>query len=380
MHSRFFRRGEVRPYVVLRQKQGGMAQWLESLGIRVLRDLPPEAAQQLALLALRSGLIGRDSQPGDPILAQHVLGLDFSNPLGLAAGADKDAVAIRASMRLGFGFVEAGTVTRRPQSGNPRPRLFRLEEDRAAINRMGFNGAGLEAFVRRLAALGPRRAPLGVNVGLNREGADPERDYPALIAAVALYADYVALNVSSPNTPGLRDLQSSERLRSILDAIAAKVPNRPPLLVKIAPDLTDRALEDVVESCVRSGLVAGLIVGNTTVERPAGLRSRYASESGGLSGAPLFAKSTALLARAYRIVGRDLVLIGCGGVFTGRDAFAKIRAGASLVQLYTALAYEGPAMIPRLKSELAATLHAEGFTRLSDAVGIASAELARCSS
>lgn len=353
-----------------------MASALESLGMGVLRGLPPELAQHLALFALRSGLVtGSESRPDDPILRQRVLGLDFSNPIGLAAGADKDAVAVRAFMRLGFGLVEAGTVTPRPQPGNPRPRLFRLAEDRAAINRMGFNGGGLKAFVRRISRLVRHSVPLGVNVGLNKDGADPERDYPALIAAVAPYADYVAINVSSPNTPGLRDLQAGKKLESILRAIAEAVPTRPPLLVKIAPDLSERGLEEVIAASVRGG-AAGLIVGNTTTERPPGLRSRHASEAGGLSGAPLFAKSTQMLGRAYALAAGGLVLIGCGGVFSGRDALAKIRAGAHLVQLYTALAYEGPPLIPRLKSELAAALRTEGFGRLSEAVGVDARRLA----
>lgn len=348
--------------------------------MRVLRWLPPEAAQHLALLALRSGLVGADAGPDDPTLAQRVLGLAFPNPIGLAAGLDKDAAAARALMRLGFGFVEAGTVTPLPQPGNPRPRLFRLTEDRAAINRMGFNSGGLAAFVRRLAALERHPVPLGVNIGPNREGADPERDYPRLVAAVAPHADYVALNVSSPNTPGLRDLQAGARLGSILQAIREAVPARPSLMIKIAPDLPPRGLEEIVAAAIRGG-ADGLIVGNTTLDRPPGLRSRHAAEPGGLSGAPLFAPSTALLARAHRLAAGRLVLIGCGGIFSGRDALAKIRAGARLVQLYTAFGYHGPALLPRIKSELIAALRADGFACVGDAVGVDADRLAerRCS-
>jgi dihydroorotate dehydrogenase len=309
--------------------------------LHILRRLDAERAHAAALAALRLGLGGRDAGSDDPILAQDVLGRHFRNPFGLGAGFDKDAAAVRPLMALGFGFVEAGTVTPRPQPGNPRPRLFRLPEDRAVINRMGFNSRGLQAVLRRLATLGPHPAPLGVNVGPNKEGADPERDYPALVAAVAPYADYVAINVSSPNTPGLRDLQAAHRLGAILHAINTAVPTpayagRPPLLVKIAPDLIERDLADLVETCVASG-VDGLIVGNTTIDRPPGLRSRDASEPGGLSGVPLFAKSTAILARAHELAAGRLVLIGCGGIFSGRDALAKIRAGAHLVQLYLSL-------------------------------------------
>jgi dihydroorotate dehydrogenase len=278
-------------------------------------------------------------------------------------------------MSLGFGFVEAGTVTPRPQSGNPRPRMFRLIEDEAVINRLGFNNKGIEAFVARLLALPQPLKPLGANVGVNKDGADPERDYPALIAAVAPHADYVVINVSSPNTPGLRDLQSEARLRTILDAVAARVPNRPPLLVKIAPDLSDSAIAAIVETCVAAG-AAGLIVSNTTVSRPSGLRSPAAGEAGGLSGAPLFPLATAVLARAALIARGRLVLIGVGGIRSGRDVLTKLQAGASLVQLYTSFAYHGPALLPRLKAELLAALRAEGHARVADAVGTAAERLA----
>jgi dihydroorotate dehydrogenase len=273
-------------------------------------------------------------------------------------------------MRLGFGFVETGTVTPRPQQGNPRPRLFRLEEDRAVINRMGFNNAGLEAYRARLAAL-PRPLPavLGGNIGVNKEGAVPERDYPALYAALAGVTDYIVVNVSSPNTPGLRDLQGEERLVAILDAVAAvRQPGQPPLLVKIAPDLAEDALGPVVEACAARG-VAGLIVSNTTIARPETLRSRHRREAGGLSGPPLFERSTEMLRQVHRLSRGRLALIGVGGVASGMQAYAKIRAGASLVQLYAGFAYEGPALIPRIKAELAALLRRDGLAHVADAVG-----------
>jgi dihydroorotate dehydrogenase len=296
------------------------------------------------------------------------LGLRFRNPIGLAAGFDKDAVALAPLARLGFGFVEAGTVTPRPQAGNPRPRLFRLEEDRAVINRMGFNNAGLAAYLANIARFPRGLVPVGANVGINKEGADPERDYPALIAAVAPHADYVVVNVSSPNTPGLRDLQGEARLRSILAAVNAEVPVRPPLLVKVAPDLSQAGLEAVVETCVESG-VQGLIVSNTTISRPKGLRSGQARQAGGLSGAPLFKLATDMLRIAARAAGGRLALIGVGGVSSGAEALAKIRAGASLVQLYTAFAYAGPALVGRIARELSAALEAEGFATVAEAVG-----------
>ncbi len=277
-------------------------------------------------------------------------------------------------MRLGFGFVETGTVTPRPQRGNPKPRLFRLDQDRAVINRLGFNNAGLDAYLRALQALPPHPVPLGANIGINKEGADPVRDYPALIAAVAPLVEYAVINVSSPNTAGLRDLQGEARLGEILEAVA-KVENRPQILVKIAPDLSHDGLAAVVETCVTHG-VQGLIVGNTTVTRPPGLRSPRASEAGGLSGAPLFALSNLVLARAFLLARGRLTLIGAGGVFSGADALTKIRAGASLVQLYTAFAYHGPALIEQIKTDLAAGLKAAGFERLEDAVGSAAGEFA----
>jgi len=347
---------------------------LASLALPLLRCIDPERAHGLALRALALGLGGSDTSPDDPILATEALGQRFTNPIGLAAGFDKDAVALAPLSRLGFGLVEAGTVTPRPQAGNPRPRLFRLTDDAAVINRMGFNNGGLDGYVARLAAFGPRRVPVGANVGINKEGADPERDYPALIAAVAPYCDYVVINVSSPNTPGLRDLQGEERLRAILAAVAAAVPRHPPLLVKIAPDLADDGVASVVEACVAAG-VTGLIVSNTTISRPTGLRSAHANQQGGLSGQPLFQLSTRVLARAYLLAQGRLTLIGAGGVSNGAQALAKIQAGAHLVQLYTGFAYAGPALIPRLKRELAAALRAGGFNSVAAAIGARAQEL-----
>lgn len=339
----------------------------------LMRGMDPERAHDLALRALRFGLAGADRSPDDPILATSALGLRFRNPVGLAAGFDKSGVAIAGLMRLGFGLVEAGSVTPRPQLGNPKPRLFRLVEDRSVINRMGMNNGGLAAFIARLAKLPtPRPAVLGVNVAINKDNAEPARDYPALYAAVAPFADYVTLNVSSPNTPGLRDLQGERALAEILAALAATrdaMPGRkPPILTKIAPDLAPAALEAIVGTCITHG-VEGLIVSNTTVARP-GLRSAHKGQAGGLSGPPLLAPSTEVLRQVARLAkGTELTLIGCGGVSSGADALAKIKAGASLVQLYAAFAYDGPALIPRLKRELAALLRREGFSSVSDAVG-----------
>ncbi|MEO3472913.1 quinone-dependent dihydroorotate dehydrogenase [Roseomonas sp. CAU 1739] len=344
---------------------------LASALMPLMRGLDAETAHGIALKALAAGLAGRDSGRDDPVLATEAFSLRFRNPIGLAAGFDKDAVAVVPLMRLGFGFVEAGTVTPRPQPGNPRPRLFRLAEDAAVINRMGFNNGGLDGYVARLRDLPAERpAVFGANIGINKEGADPERDYPALYAAVAPFADYVTVNVSSPNTPGLRDLQGEERLAAILDAIAATragLPRTPPLLVKIAPDLADDALGPIVQACLTRG-VAGLIISNTTIARPA-LRSAHAKEAGGLSGAPLFAPSTEVLRKVFAIARGRLTLIGVGGIATAEQAYAKIRAGASLVQMYTGFAYAGPVLPRCIADGLAALLKRDGFTSVADAVG-----------
>jgi dihydroorotate dehydrogenase len=306
-----------------------LAQW----GLALAKKLDPETAHRLSLKALNMGFAGRDSAPDDPILATRAFNRILRNPIGLAAGFDKDAVAVNPLGRLGFGFIEAGTVTPRPQPGNPKPRLFRLEQDRAVINRMGFNNGGIENFVPNLRAAMRGEVALGANIGINKENADPETDYPALVAAVAPHVDYITINISSPNTPGLRDLQSGDRLAGILAGITTKVP----VFVKIAPDLDERDLATLVAVCLSKG-VEGLIISNTTLARPDSLRGRYKTEAGGLSGAPLLARSNAMLAQAYNLAGGKLMLIGVGGIFTAEDAFAKILAGASLVQVYTGFA------------------------------------------
>jgi dihydroorotate dehydrogenase len=346
---------------------------LASTLMPLMRGMDPERAHDLALRALRFGLAGADRSADDPVLATTVLGLAFRNPIGLAAGFDKSAVAIGPLMRLGFGFVEAGSVTPRPQFGNPKPRLFRLVEDRAVINRMGMNNGGLDAFCARLAHLPrPRPAVLGCNIAINKDNAEPRRDYPALYAAVAPHADYVAINVSSPNTPGLRDLQGEALLRDILAALAetraGMAGPRPPVLVKLAPDLSPAALEPVVEAALAFG-VEGLILGNTTITRP-GLKSPHKGQAGGLSGPALRPLATEVLKRVAKLAAGRLTLIGCGGVGSGADAYEKIRAGASLVQLYAAFAYDGPALIPRIKRELAALLRRDGVCNVADAVGV----------
>ena len=344
-----------------------MAVWYRAADL-LLSRLDAETAHGLAIRALKSGLAPRDRMPDPPSLAVTVWGRTLPNPIGLAAGFDKNAEVPDAMLGLGFGLVEIGSVTPKPQDGNPRPRLFRLGEDRGVINRMGFNGAGLDAALARLSAR-PRQGFVGVNVGANKDSTDRTADYVTCAAALAPHADYLVCNVSSPNTPGLRNLQGrlqlADLLKQVQDAIAAKPV---PLLVKIAPDATDDDLDDIVAVC-RDLRMDGIIVGNTTLERPASLQSARRSEAGGLSGAPLMALSTEVLRKTARRVEKRFPLIGTGGVGSGADAYAKIRAGATLVQLYSMLVYEGPPLVRRIKDELAALLARDRFTSVADAVG-----------
>ncbi len=343
-----------------------------------LRLLPPEAAHDLTLRALALGLVRVRAAPPDPILRTQVWGRDFPNPIGLAAGFDKNALVPDAMLRFGFGFVEIGSVTPLPQAGNPKPRIFRLAADGAVINRLGFNNDGLAIVAARLAARRRRDAAsgtgiIGANIGKNRDAADAVADYEAGIRAFAPLADYLVVNISSPNTPGLRDLQRRREVTTLIERLlaarrAAAPGEPPPLLVKIAPDLSEVERADLADVALTSG-IDGLIVSNTTVSRPPGLRSGHAHEPGGLSGKPLFAPSTSLLAEMYRRTQGRVPLIGVGGIASGADAYAKIRAGASLVQLYTGLAYQGPALIERIKSELAALLRRDRVASLAEAVG-----------
>ncbi|HWD57861.1 MAG TPA: quinone-dependent dihydroorotate dehydrogenase [Stellaceae bacterium] len=343
----------------------------------LLRALPAESAHRLTVRALAGGLGGLMAGRGEPdpaSLRQTLWGRDFPNPVGIAAGFDKDAEAPDALLRLGFGFAETGTVTPRPQAGNPKPRLFRLYEDRAVINRLGFNSRGLEPTLARLRArrrLGPWVGIVGVNLGKNRDSEDAAADYLDGVRRVGRLADYFVINVSSPNTPGLRGLQRRDILDDLLRRlVAARDDAAPgtPLLVKIAPDLDDAERADIAALAAPSG-IDGIVIANTTVARPASLRSAAARETGGLSGAPLFAPSTVLVGDIYRLTGGRLPLVGVGGIASAADAYAKIRAGASLVQLYTALMFDGPALLGRIKRGLADLLHRDGFSSVAEAVG-----------
>ena len=343
---------------------------LAEAALSVIRLLPPETAHRLTIRMLKALPLPGAAPADDPILRERVFGLDFPNPIGLAAGFDKNAEVFARMGRFGFSFVEIGSVTPRPQAGNPRPRLFRLAEDQAVINRMGFNSDGFAAVAARLAKAGRTGRPiLGINLGKNKESFDAVADYVAGVAALGAMADYLVVNVSSPNTPGLRALQDAGALERLLAAVmTARGGARPPLLLKIAPDLAMADRQDIARVALASG-IDGLIVANTTTDRPRSLKSPSASEAGGLSGRPLFAPSTALLSDMYRLTEGKLPLIGVGGIASGADAYAKIRAGASLVQLYTALVYRGPGLVARIKADLALRLKADGFARLAYAVG-----------
>lgn len=337
------------------------------IGAALLRTLDPETAHRLAIQALK--LAPLPAPPADdPVLATTVAGLRLSNPVGLAAGLDKNGEALRGLARLGFGFVECGSVTPRPQPGNPRPRLFRLSEDRAIINRMGFNNAGLEAFADRLARR-PAGTVVGANLGANKDTEDKAADYVAGLRRLKGLADYVTVNVSSPNTPGLRDLQGRAAMDDLLGRLAeARAGDPAPVFLKIAPDLTATEIGLIVEAALDHGVDA-LIVSNTTLDRPGTLRSRYRTEAGGLSGAPLKPKARAALRAAAEASAGRLPLIAVGGIDSGAEAYDRLRAGASAVQVYSALVFEGPGLVGRIKRDLAARLRADGFSTAADAVG-----------
>jgi len=352
-----------------RDQEGGLT-ILTRLAMPLLRLLPAETAHGVTLSLLKAGLVPGQSAVRDPVLASRHWDLDFPNPLGLAAGFDKNGEVPDAMLELGFGFTEIGSVTPRPQPGNPKPRLFRLSADRAVINRMGFNNHGLDAAAARLAAR-ERRGIVGANLGKNKDTEDAASDYVKGVEKLGPLADYLVINVSSPNTPGLRALQGRAPLEALVGrtkAAVARLPAAKPLLLKIAPDLTPEDRADIAEVALTSGL-DGLIVSNTTIERPASLTSAAAKETGGLSGAPLFEPSTRLLGEMYRLTGGKIVLIGVGGIASGEQAYAKIRAGASLLQLYSGLVYGGPALIAAINRDLAARLKRDGFSRVADAVG-----------
>jgi dihydroorotate dehydrogenase len=346
----------------------------DAFSLPLLRWLDPEDAHRLAIQGLRL-LPPMRLRPSDPKLAVRAFGLNFPNPIGMAAGFDKNAEVPDALLRLGFGFVEIGTVTPKPQAGNPRTRMFRLERDEAVINRLGFNNDGAEAVLRRLASRANQGGIVGVNVGANRDSPDRVADYVRLIETFAPVASYFTVNVSSPNTPGLRNLQQAhildDLLAKVIDArerVRAKAGDSP-VLLKIAPDLSLAELDEVVH-VARSRRVDGMIVANTTLARPTSLREvARAKEQGGLSGRPLFRLSTRMVAETYVRVEGAFPLIGVGGIDSGGAALTKIRAGASLIQLYSSLVYKGLGLVEDIKSDLASTLLRTGREQLSEIVG-----------
>lgn len=341
------------------------------LAVAALRLLPAETAHNATVeLSARFAPLVPRARADDPILATNVLGLSFTNPIGMAAGFDKNAVAYPAMFRLGFGFVECGTVTPRPQPGNPKPRMFRLPEDKAIINRMGFNNRGMDFAADRLAKRkAGQSGVLGINIGANKNSDDRIADYRLAYNRLAPLADYVAVNISSPNTPGLRKLQGREALHRLLSELAdARGSDAKPILLKIAPDIDSHEMDDIAAEVQASG-INGIIVTNTTLARP-DLKNTHRGEEGGLSGAPLMTPSTAVLAGIRARAGAELTLIGAGGVSSGADAYAKIRAGASLVEVYTALVFGGIGLLDSIKRDLAASLKRDGFASVADAVGV----------
>lgn len=347
---------------------------LESLGLAALRRIDPETAHGLAIRALTSGLVPLPGPVTSPRLKTRIAGIDLPNPVGLAAGFDKNADALAQLPRAGFGFIELGATTPRAQPGNPRPRLFRLTEDRAAINRFGFNNLGMEAMEKRLATR-PRNAVIGLNLGANKDSADRAEDFARVLAHCGRHLDFATVNVSSPNTEKLRDLQGAAALAALLAGVMEArnwLPRPIPVFLKIAPDLTMSELSEIADVARQAGIDA-IIATNTTLDR-AGLHSPHAAEKGGLSGAPLFEKSTRVLAQLSKLTDGQIPLIGVGGISSADQAYAKIRAGASAVQLYTALVYHGLSLVPQIAHGLDALLARDGFASVAEAVGTGRAD------
>lgn len=332
----------------------------------LVRTLSAEKAHDVTLWALERGLGGRRTPVADPRLEMEIAGLRFPNPVGLAAGFDKNARVYRQMLDQGFGYVEIGSVTPKAQPGNPKPRVFRISGERAAINRLGFNNEGVDAAAGRLAGRDRSQGIVGVNLGKNKTSEDAVADYRVGAERLGPLADYLAVNVSSPNTPGLRALQEPEALIGILDAVRDAAPSVP-LFLKIAPDLTDEDLADITALAMER--VDALIVTNTTIARPETLPARYRDEAGGLSGGPLFAAATRVLREVYRTSQGRLPLIGVGGIVEGAQGYEKILAGASLVQLYTGLIYAGTGLVTDINRAILTGLERDGFAHVSEAVG-----------
>jgi dihydroorotate dehydrogenase len=343
---------------------------VERAALAILRQTDPERAHSFSLIALQTGLAPLPGPVALPRLACTLAGMQLLNPVGLAAGYDKNATVIAPLSRAGFGFLEVGAATPLPQPGNPKPRLFRLTEDRAAINRFGFNNDGAEAIGQRLAARKRTAVPVGLNLGANKTSDNRAADFARVLATCGPHVDFATVNVSSPNTEKLRDLQGPAALAALLSGVMearAALPTPIPIFLKIAPDLTPDELAQIAEVALSAGL-SGIIATNTTLDRK-GLKSASAGQQGGLSGAPLFEKSTRVLAQLSQLTDGKLPLIGVGGISTAEQAYAKIRAGASAVQLYTAMVYEGLSLIPRIAKGLDTLLARDGHATIANAVG-----------
>ncbi|MEM7427883.1 MAG: quinone-dependent dihydroorotate dehydrogenase [Pseudomonadota bacterium] len=350
---------------------------LAGLGLRLLKGFDAETAHGIAISALKTGLVPVAVPPSDPALAVELFGLRFPNPVGLAAGFDKDAEVPREILRIGFGFTEVGTVTPLAQPGNPKPRMFRLSEDRAVINRLGFNNNGHAAALDRMGKVSGSGI-IGVNVGANKDSEDKIADYVTGVRAFAAVASYITVNVSSPNTPGLRGLQDRDALEALLGALddaRSAADHAPPMLLKIAPDLDDDAIADIA-GVVAAHQVDGVIISNTTTSRPA-LAAADRGETGGLSGAPLFDLATTVLARFYQVSGGGIPLIGVGGIGSGAQAWEKFRAGASLVQIYSGMVYEGPGLAADINRYLSERIKREGLAHITDVTGTGAEEWVR---
>jgi dihydroorotate dehydrogenase len=342
----------------------------ERAGLALLHRVDPESAHALSLIALQTGLAPLPGPVALPRLACTLAGMPLLNPVGLAAGYDKNATVIAPLSRAGFGFIEVGAATPLPQPGNPKPRLFRLTEDRAAINRFGFNNDGMEAIAARLAARSRTAVPVGLNLGANKTSDNRAADFAKVLARCGPHVEFATVNVSSPNTEKLRDLQGPAALAALLAGVMearATLATPIPVFLKIAPDLTGEELAQIAEVALAAGL-SGIIATNTTLSRE-GLKSANRDESGGLSGAPLFEKSTRVLAQLSQLTGGKLPLIGVGGISSPEQAYQKIRAGASAVQLYTAMVYDGLSLIPRIAQGLDALLARDGFASVTNAIG-----------
>jgi dihydroorotate dehydrogenase len=342
----------------------------------VLHALTPETAHNLTIKALSAGFYNKDKLPDDPRLGQTVFGIHFTNPVGMAAGFDKNAEVLKSLFSFGFGFIEAGTVTPLPQKGNPKPRVFRDKKTQSVINRMGFPGHGASVFFDNLAKFRSEQSfgIVGVNIGKNKDTQDAAADYLSLITRFAPFSDYIAVNISSPNTPGLRDLQKREFLKSFLVDLKQRRAEAcvdlplPPILIKLAPDLADFQIDEISETFLDVG-VDGIILSNTTLDRPETLSPYFKKEMGGLSGRLLHHKSTVTIRRFYQTTQGKIPIIGVGGISSAEDAYTKIKAGASLLQLYTALIFQGPAVVDAIKIGLIALLERDGYNKLQEAIG-----------